>query len=426
LHFILEKLTGRRLIVCISDICQMHLIEIRTKEDRKEFIDFPKKLYKDDPFWICPLDSGIEAVFDPASNTALKHGEAIRWILKDKNDITIGRTAAFIDRVRSAANSQPTGGIGFFEVTEDRDAAFLLFDKARDWLQERGIEAMDGPINFGENDNNWGLLVEGYVQQGYGMPYNKKYYKVYFEDYGFKNYFEQYSYHREIRTTDNKIVRFPERIMKIAEWLSKRPGYTFRHFEFRNKEKYVRDIVEIYNSTWSVFKEDFTPLDPEFLEESLKKAELLVDEELIWFAYFNERPISFFVLYPDLNQILKHFKGQMHFWSLPLFAYLKITHEMTRMRAVVGGVHPAYQNSGVESAIFLQLYEVFKKKPWFKELELSWVGDFNPKMIAIYEALGATKAKTHVTYRYLINDKLTFRRYKDEMAEKQGYRQDNS
>ena len=95
------------------------------------------------------------------------------------------------------------------------------------------------------------------------------------------------------------------------------------------------------------------------------------------------------------------------------------------MRAIVGGVHPSYQNSGVESAIFLQLYRVFKQKPWFKELELSWVGDYNPKMIAIYEALGAKKAKTHITYRYFINTKLPFIRYKDEMAGKQAHGQDN-
>ena len=88
------------------------------------------------------------------------------------------------------------------------------------------------------------------------------------------------------------------------------------------------------------------------------------------------------------------------------------------MRAVAGGVHPSYQNSGIESAIFLQLYNVFKNKRWYKELELSWVGDFNPKMIAIYEALEGLKAKTHVTYRYLINKELAFRRYKEEMAER--------
>ena len=80
---------------------------------------------------------------------------------------------------------------------------------------------MDGPINFGENDNNWGLLVEGFMQQGFGMPYNKKYYKDFFEEYGFKNYFEQYSYHRTIRGQTGEIEQFPERMMKIAEWLSK-------------------------------------------------------------------------------------------------------------------------------------------------------------------------------------------------------------
>ena len=207
--------------------------------------------------------------------------------------------------------------------------------------------------------------------------------------------------------------------MKIAEWLSKRPGYSFRHFEFRNKEKYIKDIVEIYNSTWSVFKEDFTPLDPAFLEESFKKAKPVIDEELIWFAYFNDKPIAFFILFPDLNQILKHFNGKLNLWNMMRFVYYKMTHKMTRMRAVVGGVHPSYQNSGVESAIFLHLYKVFKKKPWFKELELSWVGIIIPRMIAIYEALGAKKAKTHITYRYLINKNLAFIRYKDEMAEKQ-------
>ena len=404
----------------------MQIIEVITKQDKEEFTDFPKKLYKGDPYWVCQLDSGIESVFNPKKNHTFGHGEAIRWILKDGNRKTIGRVAAFIDNVRSAANNQPTGGIGFFEVIENRDAAFTLFDTARQWLADRGIGAMDGPINFGGNDNNWGLLVEGFMQQGFGMPYNKKYYRLYFEEYGFKKYFEQYSYHRDIRGENNEIVQFPERIMKIADWLSKRPGYSFRHFEIRNKDKYIKDIVEIYNSTWSVFKEDFTPLDPAFLNESLVKAQVIIDEELIWFAYFHDKPIAFFVLFPDLNQILKHFKGDLHLWNLIRFAYFKITHKMTRLRAIVGGVLPAYQNSGVESAIFLQLYNVFVNKPWLKELELSWVGDFNPKMISIYEAIGAKKAKTHLTYRYLINNELAFVNFKDEMAGKYIIKQDHT
>jgi hypothetical protein len=105
------------------------------------------------------------------------------------------------------------------------------------------------------------------------------------------------------------------------------------------------------------------------------------------------------------------------------FVWFKLTHKMTRVRALVAGVNPSYQNSGVESAIFLQLFNVFRKKRYYKELELSWVGDFNPKMISIYEALGASKAKTHLTFRYMINDKLPFKMYKLEMEENQATRQ---
>lgn len=397
----------------------MQIIEVKTPKDKEEFIDFPKRLYSGDPNWVCMLDSELEATFDPKKNHSFKNGEASRWILKDENGKTIGRIAAFFDRVRSSVYSQPTGGIGFFEVIENNEAAFKLFDTAKKWLASHGMEAMDGPINFGENDNNWGLLVDGFVQQGYGMPYHKKYYREFFESYGFRNYYEQYSYHREVRGKDGKIAEFPPRIMKIAEWLTKRAGYSFRHFETEKKDKFVNDFVEVYNSAWAVFKEDFTPLAPEVLDATFRKAKAIIDEDIIWFAYFNDKPIAFFILLPDLNQIIKPFNGKLDIWNMIRIVWSRTSHKMTRIRGIVGGVHPAHQNSGVESAIFYKLYEVLKFKPWYNELEFSWVGDYNSKMIAIYEALGANKAKTHITFRYMINDRIEFSSYKDEMARKQ-------
>lgn len=397
----------------------MEVFEVLNRRDKHDFNDLPRYLYKDDPYWICPLDFMIEDIFDPLKNHSFKSGEATRWILRDKNNRTIGRIAAYIDRTKSDKYRQPTGGCGFFEVINDHDAAFLLFDTAKNWLAERGMEAMDGPVNFGENDNHWGLLVDGFMQQAFGMPYNKRYYRDFFEDYGFRNYFEQYSYHRMVRDKNNVIVNFPDRIMKIAEWLTKRPGYSFHHFEFRNGKKYIDDICHIYNTTWTYLKADFTPLDPLILFESLKKARQVIDEELIWFAYYNDNPIGFFVLLPDFNQILRHLNGKMHLWNILRFFFYKGTHEMKRMRAVVGGVLHTHQSTGVESAIFFKLYEVFRRKPWLKELELSWVGDYNSKMLAIYEALGAVKAKTHITYRYLFNGNMPFVRYKDEIPEMQ-------
>jgi hypothetical protein len=396
----------------------MQISEVNTQQDIREFIEFPKRLYRGDPNWVCMLDSELRATFDPGENRLFRQGDASRWILKDENGITIGRIAAFFDSVRSSVYRQPTGGIGFFEVIESKEAAFALFNAGKNWLSSHGMEAMDGPINFGENDTNWGLLVDGFTQPGFGMPYHKKYYREFFEAYGFRNYFEQYSYHRDVHGSDGKIAEFPPRIMKISDWLSKRPGYSFQHFEFTKKGKFINDLIDVYNSAWSVFKEDFTPLDPEVLESAFQKAKAFIDEDIIWFAYFNDKPIGFFILLPDLNQIIKPFKGRLHIWNMLRFVWGKATHKMTRMRALVGGVIPAHQNSGVESAIMFHAYQAVKLKPWYKELELSWVGDFNPKMIAIYEAIGAHKARTHITYRYLINDKLEFIRYKDEMAQR--------
>jgi GNAT superfamily N-acetyltransferase len=397
----------------------MRVTEVTTEAQRKEFIGFPRRLYRGDPNWVCPLDDEVEAVFDPVRNAAFRRGEAIRWILSDDEGKTVGRVAAFIDEERSRANRQPTGGFGFYEVIESREAAFMLFDTARQWLTERGMKAMDGPINFGENDNYWGLLIDGFTQPGFGMPYNKKYYRQYFEDYGFRTYFEQYSYHKDVASVEV----FPERFMKIAEWISKRPGYTFRHFEYGQKDKIIADMVEIYNATWSVFKEDFTPLDPARLNNTLIQAKAFLDPDLIWFAYHNERPVAFFVIFPDLNQIIKHFNGRLNLWNKLRFVWYKVTHEMTRARAIVAGVHPSYQNSGIESAIFLELFRVFRRKRFYRELELSWVGDFNPKMISMYEAIGAHKAKTHLTMRYMIDDTLPFKMYKVEMEENRAERQ---
>ncbi len=391
----------------------MVIKEVVDKKDSKRFLKFHKWHYRDDSNWVCPLDSEFNAVFDPLKNRTFNHGILKRWILLDDNKKVIGRIAAFIDHNRSKAYKQPTGGIGFFEVIKEQKAAFMLFDTAIEWLKNQGMEAVDGPVTFGSNESNWGLLVEGFMQQGYGMPYNKDYYSDLFEKYGFRNYFNQYSFHKDIASVNV----FPERFMKIAEWVRRKPGYTFEHFSFKNADKYVNNLVDIYNATWSEFREDYQPMVPADFDDTLKKGKAFLDEELIWFAYHNGEPVSFYILFPDLNQILKHLNGKLHLWNIIKFLYLKRKHTMNRIRAVVAGVKPAFRNTGIESAIFKCLYDIFMKKRYYKELELSWVGDFNKPMLSIYNAIGAEQAKRHVTYRYMINKDIEFIRLEDEMKE---------
>jgi len=394
----------------------MRILPVHDHVTQKAFLKVPKLLYKNDPWWVCPLDSEVEALLNPEKNKFLRNGESERWVLLDENEQLAGRIAAFYNRTKACENDQPTGGIGMFECIDDLKASALLFDTAREWLKSKGMEAMDGPVNPGENDTNWGLLIEGFTHPGFGMPYHLPYYRKLFESYGFKEYFRQFSYHIDIRKP------FPERFWKIAEWVNQRQSFHFEHFRFRDQEKFVQDMVTIYNQAWSVFKADFTPLDPDTIRRTMKEARAIADEKLIWFAYHNNDPIAFFIIFPDINQILRHFNGKLTLWNMIRFLYYKKTHKINRVRALVAGVVPKYQNAGVESAIFKQLEGVFFSKPYlhYKEIELSWVGDFNPKMRSLYEAVGGKLAKIHVTYRYLFDPEKPFKRFMPEAVERIG------
>jgi hypothetical protein len=376
----------------------MQLIEVKDKRTAREFLDVAKELYRYDPVWVCPLDQDIKKIFNPDQNAFYREGNAIRWILKDDHGKLIGRIAAFYNKKKAFLYKQPTGGAGFFECIDDQEAADLLFNSAQKWLQSQGMEAMDAPVNFGENDNFWGLLVEGYTHPAYGMAYNFPYYQKLFENWGFKKYFTQITKHLDLT------VPFPDRFWKIAEWVNKRGGFTFRHFTYKEADKFIHDIKSVYDQAW-VNHEHFIPLDIEVLKEGLESAKPILEEDFIWFVYRDEEPVAFYVMFPDINMILRHFKGNLTLWNKLRFLYYKKTKEINRIRQTMMGVIPKYQGAGLESAIFWHLREpVLEKRPHIKEMELSWVGDFNPKMLAIQEAVNAKPGKIHITYRKLFNN----------------------
>lgn len=383
----------------------MKITRVTDRKTRKKFLDAARIIYKNDPVWACPFDNEIEAIFNPEKNPYYKHGEADRWILEDDNNNLTGRIAAFVDRNLAGSYEQPTGGTGFFECIYDKPSAFLLFDTARDWLIARGMEAMDGPINFGETDKYWGLLVGGFTHPSFEVPYNPPYYQDLFESYGFKTYYKMEGFHLDITEP------LSERFRKIAEWVANKPGYEFHHFTWKDQEKFTRDFAQVFNEAWASFKVHFEPLEVEYINGVLKKAKAIIDEEFIWLAYFEGKPIAIYLMFPDLNQILKHMNGKLNLFSLIRFFYLKKRNTMTRAKGLLMGVIPKFQGHGIESAFILKVREVFARKPHYQEVEFSWVADFNPKMRKIFISVGSVPAKNYITYRYLFDRTKEFKRY---------------
>lgn len=386
----------------IENVPLMHLVQVDDKKTARRFLEVPRIIYRGDPSWICPPDSTITDIFDPRRNRYFRKGEAIRWILTDDSGSLLGRMAAFYHRENSYRYAFPVGGIGFFECVDDRKAAEMLFSAGRDWLGSKGMKAMDGPVNFGENDNFWGLLVEGFTPPAFGMNYHKPYYKRLFEEYGFKPFYTQITKHLDLS------VPFPERFWKIAEWVRRKPGFRFTHFTFREADRFVDDLIRIHDEAWANH-ENYTMLDRDLVYREFKKAKAILVPEFIWFVYHEDKPVAFFVMLPDVNQILRHFNGRMNWINRVRFLYYQWRKEITRTRITILGVIPAFQGIGLESAIFWHLREpVLVKRPHLKEIEISWVGDFNPKMQATLEAVGASPGKKHVTYRKLFSEDIEF------------------
>ena len=384
----------------------MQVIEVTDADTVNDFLKVNALLNQHNPAYIRPIDNEVKDVFDPSKNKNYKYGEAKRWIAKDDSGALIGRIAAFTNsKYINKGTDFKTGGIGFFDCINDQALANVLFDTAKAWLQSKGMEAMDGPINFGDRDKWWGLMVEGFEKEPmYGMSFNPAYYEALFTAYGFQNYYNQYYY--SMNVDDPLPPRFPERHAKFKT----KPGYEARHVKLNNLEKYAGDFATVYNAAWAQHGEakEITKEQVVKLFNTLKP---IMDERLVWFAYYKEEPIAMFINIPDLNQYFKHFNGKLG-WLEKIRLWLMVkTGYNKQLVGLAFGVVPKYQALGIDSFMIYECGLLVQNKGWYTQYEMGWAGDWNPKMINIYKSLGGLQSRRMITFRYLFNRNEAFERH---------------
>ncbi|MGD2035038.1 MAG: hypothetical protein PVF73_08280, partial [Bacteroidales bacterium] len=176
--------------------------------------------------------------------------------------------------------------------------------------------------------------------------------------------------------------------------------------------------VATYNTIWSAFHDGYVPLRHSEIRKLIEEARTVIQEEFIWFAYDKGKPTGLMVAFPDVNQILKKLgNGKLNVWNKLKFLYFK-KRAVTRVRIFIFGILPEYKNTGVLAALYYQLVKVLISKRRFSEIEMGWIGDYNPKMISIYDKIGGKLAKKHITYMYLFDRKAKFKRFDNEFEGK--------
>lgn len=383
----------------------MELTEVTTRALEKEFLRMPLKIYENDPNYIRPLDKDILNVFDREKNKAFRFGECKRWLLADATGEYIGRIAAFVNKkYRNKGDEQKTGGIGFFDCIDNQEAADMLFDVSKSWLMQQGMEAMDGPINFGERDRWWGLLVEGFQPPIYLMNYNPPYYQALFEDYGFKPFFHQMCFSMKVH------FEMEDRFREMNDKFENLPGYEARIIDKKQMRKFAAEFVEVYNQAWAGHDGN-KEMKEEIAFKMFNSMKPIIDEKIVWFVYHNDRPIAFFINLPELNLIFKDYKGKFGlFQKLHLLLSSK-KKSLSKFTGIVFGIIPEYQGSGVDYFMIAQAAKLVRAKTNYTDYEMQWIADFNPKMMNIARHLGAHVSRKLTTYRYLFDRSKEFKRH---------------
>ena len=381
----------------------MQITEVTDKLLEKRWMAIPDAIYQDDSNYIPHLIQDINKIFDPAHNKLFRGGKAKRWICS-QNGNDYGRIAAFVNTKYSKGMEQPTGGLGFFESLNDQKMADLLLNTACDWLKSEGMEAVDGPINFGEKDRFWGLLVHNFDSiNSYAMNYNPAYYQKLFEGFGFQKYFEQYIYWRDLSVPAQDVfVEKSERVMRSGE-------YKIRNIRGVSWDQLASDFRTVYNNAWGGHH-GFKPMPEIQAKKIIQSLKPVVDKDIIIFVEHLGKPVAFYVNIPELNQIFKHVNGNLNAIGKLKFLYYRWRKVSNIMVGLVFGVDRAYHGKGIEGAMIKWAEENVVTLNRYHSTTLTWIGDFNPKMIKIAENLGAEKYRILYTYRKLFDPNAPFKR----------------
>ncbi|NET37041.1 MAG: hypothetical protein F6K19_34290 [Cyanothece sp. SIO1E1] len=366
---------------------------VKTSAELELFLDVPARVYADDPNWVPPLRSSVARYFAP-DHPFLQYGELQAFIaLSEATHAAkpVGRIVAAINRRLIESEGQNIGIFGFFECIPDFSVTLALLEAACQWLYQRGIHKVRGPIDLSTH-NNCLFLVEGFDSPPMVMmPYNPPYYPEFLERAGWRKAKDAYAYNFPL---DRPLPDKFEKGYKIAC----KSGITFRPLRIRGKgfEQDCRSLYRLFTEAF-VHNWSSTPrTEAEFLETA-KDLQQLVDPDVFPIAEDNGKMVGFWMGLPDYNIPLKHVNGRLN-W-LGTLKFLWYRRQIDQGRVIATCSLPEYKRKMVPlGLIYLGMQGGIQKGKPYKRAELSWVWEDNEPARKLNEASGGQKYKTYRIY----------------------------
>lgn len=368
---------------------------IKKVENNKDLLNFIKSqwsFYKNNPNFVPPLISERKAILDKEKNPLYEHADYQLFIAENAQGNIVGRIGAIENRRHNMIHKDKVGFWGFFECVDDQEVANSLFDAAADWLKQKGLNVMRGPVNPTFNDD-LGMLLNAYDQPPVVlMTYNPEYYPALCDNYGFKKAKDLYAY------LLNHDTFCSEKLLRLASLIKERHKIDIRCIDFKDKKQLQKDIDvirEIYNAAWQPNWGFVKMTDKEFNHMAHDLVSYGISETTLM-AEIEGKPVGFALALPDMNQVLIHNKnGGMLGAGIQLLARKK---KIDLVRIIVLGILPEYQKLGVDALLYYTIGENAYKVGISKG-EASWILEDNLMMNrALTQTMHAYHYKTYRIY----------------------------
>ena len=371
----------------------MQILPAQTWSQQKAFLDFPWKIYKDDPYWVPQLrleQSGLVGfrVFGH-KDPFYEHNECQSFLAKEGRQV-LGRICAIWNRGHIDRYNDGVGFLGFFDCIDDTDVARGLFDAAADFLRQRGCTVLRGPVNPSLN-HTLGLLIDGFNSSPkFMMTYNPPYYERLFEENGFTKVQDLYAYWGEVEM----LPKVRAKLLPICEQIEERTGATTRSVDVKNFQRDVELFLNIYNkamsNTWG-----FVPMSLNEIKEMAFYLKYLIVPELTTAVEVDGKMVGASFALPDFNPRIQAIGGRITPWRL--FKLLRRKEEIKSIRVLSTNVLPEYQMLGLGLVLLNGLVPKVVESG-ITDAEFSWVLESNSFSRGSLEKGGAVRTKTYRVY----------------------------
>jgi hypothetical protein len=363
--------------------------QIHPGESLKDFLDVVSSLYKGDPAFARPLDQDLKDRLNPKKNPFFEHGEATVFTAH-KNGSCVGRVTASIDRDHLGRYHDDTGFFGFLDTVDDERVSGALLAKAEDWLAARGMKNSRGPVSINVNEE-MGCLVEGFDTPPFIlMPHHRPYQAGLIEKAGYAKIKDLYAWRY-------KVGELNTRTKKAQETVRAMPEVTTRTVSYKDMERDVELIADIFNDAWSD-NWAFVPITLPEVRKMASDFKLFLIPEITRIVSIEGEPAAVAVAVPNLNELVTDLDGKLFPLGIFKLLYrLKIVGAKSG-RVLILGIRKKWRNVKKYAALSIYLYAELNesgKKIGMTHGELGWTLEDNGPVNAGIRAMGADPYKRY-------------------------------